>query len=222
MVLLVVPLLVGTRALLRPGQALARRHTMLATPIVGLLGAILFSAVMRMKLYVQYFGLTTDRFYPLIFMAWLGIVLAWLAVTVLRGRGRLFIAGVATSGLAVLGALNVVSPDAVVARFNLERAAHLASNAEARLDLRSMANLSADAVDITVQAVLSSSSDREAECASATTLLNRWGPDSMAAFKSSLAGAWRWHNAAELHAFHVVSTNAARLDELARRTCAAR
>src|SRR5450830_1754644 len=121
-VLLVVPLLVATRAALRPGRALERRHTALSIPVIALLGAILLSAAMRMKLYVHYFGLTTERLYPLVFMGWLGIVLVWLALTVLRGRGRPFIAGVALSGLAVLAALNVAAPDAFVARYNLSRA----------------------------------------------------------------------------------------------------
>ena len=40
-VTLVVPVLVGTRAALRPGKALARRHTLLSLPVIVLLGAII-------------------------------------------------------------------------------------------------------------------------------------------------------------------------------------
>ncbi len=63
-VTLVVPVLVGTRAALGPGKALARRHTLLSIPVIVLLGAIIGSATLRMKMYVHYYGLTTDRFYP--------------------------------------------------------------------------------------------------------------------------------------------------------------
>ena len=82
--LLVVGLLLTTRAVLRPGRALALRHTALSLPLIALLGAIIVSAVMRMRLYVQYYGLTEDRVYALVFMGWLAVVVIWLAVTVLR------------------------------------------------------------------------------------------------------------------------------------------
>ncbi|MGH9885731.1 MAG: DUF4153 domain-containing protein, partial [bacterium] len=72
-VALVVPVLLGTRAALVPGRALAKRHTLLALPIVGLLGAMIVSAALRMRLYVEYFGLSTDRLYPLAFMGWLAV-----------------------------------------------------------------------------------------------------------------------------------------------------
>ncbi len=79
-VTLVVPVLVGTRAALGPGKALARRHTLLSIPVIVLLGAIIGSAMLRMKMYVHYYGLTTDRFYPAVFMLWLATVIVWLAV----------------------------------------------------------------------------------------------------------------------------------------------
>ncbi|MFL5605286.1 MAG: DUF4153 domain-containing protein, partial [Gemmatimonadaceae bacterium] len=70
-VLLVVPVLLGTRAALQADRAVARRHSALALPVVALLGLIIVSAMLRMKLYVHYYGLTTDRFYPLVLMGWL-------------------------------------------------------------------------------------------------------------------------------------------------------
>ena len=65
--LLVVGVLLATRAALRPGKGLALRHTALSLPLIALLGAIIASAVMRMRLYVHYYGLTTDRLYTLVF-----------------------------------------------------------------------------------------------------------------------------------------------------------
>src|SRR5207237_6113042 len=54
--LLVCPLLVATRASLGDDAALRRRHAALALPLVGLVGAMIVSAALRMKLYVGYYG----------------------------------------------------------------------------------------------------------------------------------------------------------------------
>ena len=70
-VTLVVPLLLATRAALGPDASLTRRHTVMSLPIVALLGAIIVSAALRMRLYVHYYGLTTERLYALVFMGWL-------------------------------------------------------------------------------------------------------------------------------------------------------
>lgn len=230
-VLLVVPLLVATRAALRPGPALERRHTALSIPVIALLGAILFSAAMRMKLYVHYFGLTTDRLYPLVFMGWLGIVLVWLALTVLRGRGRPFIAGVALSGLAVLAALNVAAPDAFVARYNLSRARHAGRDAVTVLDLRNLAHLSGEAAEFATRATLAAPSDLQGSasraeldaqrCHAAQTLLRRWGPVSLPMKRAGLDGAWRFWNAGETSATHAVGAHSAELRSVMHLTCIA-
>lgn len=230
-VLLVVPLLVATRAALHPGRALERRHTALSIPVVALLGAILLSAAMRMKLYVHYFGLTTERLYPLVFMGWLAVVLVWLAFTVLRGRGRPFVAGAVLSGLVVLAALNVAAPDAFVARYNLERAARADSDAVTVLDLRSLAALSAEAADLATQATLAAPTDLrsnalrldldEQRCDAARALLRRWGPVSLPARRATLDNAWRFWNAGDVHALRVVGAHSAELRSVMHRACAA-
>jgi hypothetical protein len=230
-VLLVVPLLVATRAALRPGHALERRHTVLSIPVVALLGAILLSAAMRMKLYVHYFGLTTERLYPLVFMGWLAVVLAWLALTVLRGRGRPFIAGVAVSGLAVLAALNVAAPDVFIARYNLERAARADSDAVTLLDLPNLANLSGEAAELAVSATLATPSGSQAiaarsdldaqHCGATRALLRRWGPASLPMKRANRDGAWRFWNAGEVNATRAVGAHSAELRELMHRVCAA-
>jgi len=230
-VLLVVPLLVATRAALRPGRALERRHTALSIPVIALLGAILLSAAMRMKLYVHYFGLTTERLYPLVFMGWLGIVLVWLALTVLRGRGRPFIAGVALSGLAVLAALNVAAPDAFVARYNLLRARHAGRDAVTVLDLRNIADLSGEAAELATHATLvapsglqgsASRAELDAQrCHAAQTLLRRWGPVSLPTQRAGLDGAWRFWNAGEASATRTVGAHSAELRSVMHLTCVA-
>ena len=226
-VALVVPLLLATRAALAPEPALARRHTVLSLPIVGLLGAIIGSAALRMRLYVQYYGLTTDRLYTLVFMGWLAIVLVLLATTVLRGRGRPFVAGSVVSAMTLLLGLHVAVPDVMVARINIARAQ--SPSATTRLDLPYLASLSGDAVPLAVAATLAAPSARErrdpfdadAHCAAASRLLFQWGPVSRAAEHRASEGAWRSWNAGESRALRAVGERAAELRRMRHATCSA-
>ncbi|MGE5100711.1 MAG: DUF4153 domain-containing protein [Deltaproteobacteria bacterium] len=216
-VTLVVPVLVATRATLEPGRALARRHTALSLPIIGLLGVIIVSATLRMKMYVHFYGLTTDRLYAFVFMAWLAVVLIWLALTVLRDWGRPFVAGATISGLAVLALLNGSDPDAFVARVNIERGARMASTTQPSLDLAHLSQLRGHAVALATQATLANpigsdgstlrAADDAQRCIAARTLLNRWGPSSRASLRQSSDAAWRFWNAADAAATRTVATH---------------
>jgi hypothetical protein len=229
-VLLVVPLLVATRAALQPGRMLARRHTMLALPIIALLGAMIVSAVLRMRLYVRYFGLTTDRLYPVVFMGWLALVLLWLAITVLRGRGRPFVAGAVVSGAAVLAGLHLVSADLIVARTNIARAANAPRGTGIVLDRAHLAGLSAEAAELATAAALAplpSLGDPQARldaarnrCHAATRLLERWGPGSYAVLRRENGYSWRSWNAGESRAIRVIGASAAALHSARRGGCA--
>jgi hypothetical protein len=233
-VALVVPVLVASRAALDPasGSALRLRHTRLALPIIGLLGAMIVSSVLRMRLYVSYYGLTTDRLYPIVVMAWLAFVLVWLARTVLREWGQPFVAGVVISGLVTLAALNVVAPDTLVAKFDIDHAARPSAPAAQPLDLRYLATLSGNAVALATDAVLAAeraavpddsvtalARDRM-HCDAATTLLRRWGPASSAAGRMEAAAAWRTWNADRATALRAVGENANALRSVQDAACA--
>ena len=224
-VALVIPILVATRAALRHGWALARLHSMLALPVVGLLGAIVLSAALRMRLYVQYYGLSTERVYPLVFMAWLAFVLVWLSVTTLRGRARRFGPGVVLSALTTLTGLNVIVPDAVVARVNVARS----STSAMPLDIRYLTKLSGEAAEPAVLAVLTDARRAQSvvptplasvdQCTTITDLLGRWGPTSAARVRRSRGGAWRSSNAGETHALSVVAAHETELEAIRRVAC---
>jgi hypothetical protein len=210
-VVLVIPLIVATRAALRPGWALARQDTQLALPVIALLGAIIVSAALRMRLYVRYYGLSIERFYPLVFMGWLAFVLVWLAVTTLRGRPKRLGSGVVLSALATLVGLNVVSPDRVVARTNIARSAIAGSQP---LDVSYLATLSGEAIDWTVPAILADANDSAEpieRCRVLKHVLNRWGP--------TRQGDWRTWNAGTSHAENVVAAHAAELEVIRRDAC---
>ena len=220
-IVLVVPLLMATRAALGPGAELRRRHGMLSLPLIALLGAILFSVVARMRLYVQYYGLTTDRFYPLALMGWLAFVLVWLALTVLRDRSRRFVAGAVISGLITLAILNAIAPDAIVARVNVARASRAVAGAQPALDFGHLAVLSGEAVPIAVAAILAPSraahdvaagtSTELDRCQAARVLLRRWGPSAAAASRARGETAWRTWNAGNRNAIAAVGARAAEL-----------
>jgi len=139
---LVIPLVIGADWVLRGSEARTlRRFRLLAATQLVLVGCLMASALGRLRLYYESFGLTTDRVLALAVMMWIGLTLGWAALTVLRGRCERFPIGAILAGLGILAALNVVNPQAVVARANLER--HAAGES---LDVTYLGRMTADAV----------------------------------------------------------------------------
>lgn len=181
---LVLPVLLGSDWALR-GAAVRelKSYRALAGLLLLQVGAVMGSALFRMKLYVDQFGPSQDRLYATAFMGYLGIVSAWFAWTHLRraeARNR-FAFGAALQGYAVLAALHVVNLDGFIARANLTRATQ-----GAEFDARYHAHeLSADAVP-----ALLGSLDRLVPADRyevAQELLTRWGPDTRPDWRS-----WNW------------------------------
>lgn len=219
-VALVVPVLLGTRAMLRPDRALANRHTALSLPLLSLLGMMIISAVLRMKMYMNFYGLTTERLYPLVFMAWLAFVLFWMSFTVLRDR-RGFVRGLLLSGFGVLAGLNVSDPDAFIARVNIARAAQTGAPGADRLDVPHLAALSGGAVPMAVRLVLDDrrATAPEARCEAARTLLRRWWANADSRRRSEGESAWRFWNADDRRANEAVQANATQLQAVEHRDC---
>ncbi|HWI04235.1 MAG TPA: DUF4173 domain-containing protein [Acidimicrobiales bacterium] len=143
--------LVGLRAvtdLSNPAHRL--RFTVLGEVAIALTLVILAVALRRLGLYTQAYGLTMLRLFSLVFALWIATVLV-LAGAALAGvaAGRAWFAGAAlVAGLALLLGLNVVNPEAVVARHNVERAAR-----QLPVDPVYLAELSDDAVPALVAAL---------------------------------------------------------------------
>jgi len=136
---LVVPLLLAGDALVH--HAARRIFRALALVLLALLAVVMASALERMRLYTAEYGLTELRLYTTGFMAWLGLLAAWSLVTVFRERRVWFAPGAAAAAFGIVLALNVVNPDALIARTNLDR--HLTRRKE--LDVLYLGDLSADA-----------------------------------------------------------------------------
>jgi uncharacterized protein DUF4153 len=213
---LLLPLLLGAQALIPASEIRTLRfYRRLAVPLVVLLGVIVFSAFARMRLYVRYYGISTDRLYATAFMIWLAIVFVWLAFTVLRSRPRSFATGLVVSGLVVLFTLNVLNPDALVARENLARG-DAGRTGAAGSDLRYVAALGGDAVPLLVSALTApniavgtlAQGDR---CAAARVLLARWTGER----RARMTGNWTQWNSAREGAARAVRAHEAELQQLA-------
>jgi len=105
-----------------PGRR--RAFTVLAEVAVALTLVVVVVAIRRLDLYERTFGLTMLRLYSELFSYWIGAVFLLLGCS-LAGLGRRrawFLGAAAAAGLALLLALNVVNPEAVVVGHNLARA----------------------------------------------------------------------------------------------------
>lgn len=127
---LTVGLVLALRAaadLTEPSSAMRFRITALA--VIGLTLVIVVVAVRRLHLYEVAFGMTMLRLYATCFVLWVGGVLGALGLSAAGvGRGRAWVVPAALGmGLAGLLFLNVVNPEAFVARRNIARGGEIDS-----------------------------------------------------------------------------------------------
>ena len=211
---LLLPVLLVAQALIpAPDARTLTLYRRLALLLVLLLGVMMVSAGARMRLYVHYYGVSADRLYATAFMIWLAVVFAWLVLTVLRSRPRAFAAGLVASGFAVLLVLNVLNPDALVARANLAREAAGRTGA-AGADPVYLASLGGDAVPALVSALTApraGTAAQAARCAAAARLLARWSGDR----RERMTRSWTQWNSGRAGALEAVAAREAELRGLA-------
>jgi hypothetical protein len=123
----------------------AGRHTASFRILSGLLIAevilIMASAFKRLYLYEQAYGFTTLRLYSHVFVIFLAVVFALLLVKILRDQPEhRFIFPVFITAIIFLAGLNLLNPDAFIARQNLDR-----YHQTGKLDGAYLGRLSADA-----------------------------------------------------------------------------
>jgi hypothetical protein len=193
--LLVLPLLLGVDALVRGMPRHVRTVRALSACLVLLVGVVMASALQRLWLYQQQFGLTELRIYATGVVIWLAVVFVWLGVTVLRGRRHLFAVGAIVAGFAATLCINIVNPDALIARTNLSRP---------NVDATYLGTLSDDAVPTLVARL--PSLDPSLQRPLARALLRR----------SPAPESWRSWNASRRHASSVLVAHRAELQQLAR------
>ena len=119
---LVLPMLLVSHWLLRKdGSRVGNIYRVLAGFQIALLFVVMASAVQRLLILTgeSGYGLTTVRFYPMVFMTWLAVVFLWFGVTVLRGARNHFAWGALWSAIVILGVTNLINPDAFIVRTNI-------------------------------------------------------------------------------------------------------
>jgi hypothetical protein len=174
-----------------------RAFRWLAGALLVLLGVVIASALQRMRLYVQHFGLTELRLYATGVILWLAVVSAWFAVTVLRSRRHAFAVGALVAGFAATLALNVLSPDALIARTNVTRPV---------VDVTYLAGLSDDAIPTLVSRISQLPKPQQSELAAA--LLGRAPADD----------DWRSWNHSRARAADALRNHRAELQALVERS----
>jgi len=140
------------------GKEIAFRS--IATLLVAMTLVMLASAYQRMAVYEAAYGASDMRLYVDVFIVCLGLTFAWFTLTLWSGLQRYFTFGALVCGMGYVAALNLLVPDAVVARTNVERA----RTGQHRLDQGTLAQLSDDAIPVLCDAFerMPASADRAA------------------------------------------------------------
>ncbi|MDP1570081.1 MAG: DUF4173 domain-containing protein [Vicinamibacterales bacterium] len=202
---LVLPLLLVGLWLVRHQPARDQRAVrMMAAGLEVLILVILASALYRMHLYQEAYGLTQLRFLTTAFIIWLAVIFVLFSATVLRGAPRYFTAGAVTTALAAAVLLAIVNPDARIVEANLQRA-HLG----AAFDAGYVRTLSADAVPALVAAL--PTLPEPGRCATAHWLVTRWGSEA----RARRPGDWRTWNYSRANAQRLVQEHEPLLRTLA-------
>jgi hypothetical protein len=194
---LALPILLLTHWLLRAeGRGGRRVFRVLAGTLIALLFVVMASALQRMYLYTQEYGLTELRLYATIFMAWLAVVLVWFVLTVLRERRDRFAFGALLSGFAAVLLINAMNPDALIARVNLQRLEE-----GKRFDAYYLTTLSADAAPVLFDALPELAGKRvapEADLTVEEAIVDRYREDEQ--------GDWRTWNLSRSRAGYLAET----------------
>lgn len=196
---------VATIGVLLAGDAVTTARRLfhwLAGVLIACVLIILASAVQRLMLYTDAFGLTVDRITAAVVMAWVAAVLLLLAATVLQERPRRFSSGAVIAGILAAFALVIVDPGAVAARSNLDRAAAGVRDA----DVAYLARLGADGVPSVLERI--DELPPETRCDLREALLSRWADESNRARDNR---DWRTWNASRAAARRALQASEADL-----------
>jgi hypothetical protein len=181
------------------------RQTLIYRALSGLLVALLFvvivSALQRMRLYTQEYGLTELRLYTTAFMLWITAGAVWYLATVLRDHRERFLFGAMMAGLVVAFSLDAVNPDDLIVRTNAAR-----SDAPARFDAAYTLALSSDATPALIEAL--PNMPEAQRTLAARRLLQRW--------ESAQAEDWRSWNWGRYRAFQASFDNESVLRQAAQ------
>ena len=145
--LAVAALTLGVLVALSVAQCHQRLFRLLGGALIVCVLIILVSALYRLSLYIEQFGLTMARLMALALMLWLAGALIWFGATVLRGNVRGFMAGLVYAMLAGSLLLALGNPAARVAQVNLLHA----RTSGIPVDIDYLVRLGADSVPVIIR-----------------------------------------------------------------------
>ena len=144
--LLTLILILGLSAITRRTGQQTIGFSALATVIVAETLVLLCSAWSRMAAYAALHGATQTRIQVDVFILWLGAALLWLVITLWsRPWAQLFTFGGLICSLGYVASLNLLNPDALVAKRNIQR-----WQETDKLDMRALCALSDDAKELVI------------------------------------------------------------------------
>lgn len=200
-VALAIPWLLATHSLLGAQTHKSRSvFAGFAGVHVLLLLVIVASAFQRMRVYQEAYGLTEDRVVVIAILVWLAAVVVWFGATVLGGQRERFAFGSLASAFVLVGALQVMNPAGMVANHNLDRMSEAGG-----IDTAHLASLGSDAAPILADRL--DELPPAAQCWVAIRMIDRWGPDRPA--------DWRSFNLSEHRARHAVNQHLSKLESRA-------
>ena len=176
-----------------------RQVRLLSALLLGLLAVVLASALLRMRLYIDVYGLTQLRFFTTAFMFWLVVVFVWFAATILRERRQLFMAGVYGSGVAAVFLLAAIDPIARIAQFNVRHRTETG-----RYDVNHAATLGPDAVPAVIAGL--DELEQQHRCAVVNGLRSQ--------DERGRVDDWRAWNFSQERSERLMRSNAARFDAM--------
>jgi hypothetical protein len=141
----------------------------LAVLMVCLVMIIMLSALQRLMLYVNEFGLSVARLLALGVMIWLAGCLAAFVMTILRGKPQGFAFGAAVSATCLLLMAVWLNPAAVVAETNIKR---VLADAGRSVDVSYLHRLGGDAVPVMLKYI--DDLPLWEQCQMAVALTQRW------------------------------------------------
>jgi len=172
--------------------------------LILLLFVIMLSAVRRMGLYMETYGLTELRIYTTAFMGWLALVFAWFLATVLREQREQFAFGALVAGCIVVIGLNAVNPDEMIVRTNVGRETQSVTS-RVPFDAPYVSLLSADSVPALIETM--PQMKKTDSCYIANQILRRYSPPTNF--------DWRTWNYSRTQAWQSVMSNSEMLKQLA-------
>lgn len=126
-------------------EASAKRNLQFLVPALVLIGEVVIvivSAFKRLSLYIDTYGMTILRFYVGVFIILLLVLFVILAIKFIQTkREQFFVFGTLLSVLTFLAVINIVNPDVLIIKANIQQ-----YQETGKIDVYYVSDLSADAV----------------------------------------------------------------------------